>query len=83
MFSASNKAPLPNLLEGPQNQWEDHAQEIENYFQHLLSSNADEDGNHGDDTGSGRGDETDSASLVSFPSPTIVQYCFFHPSLAA
>lgn len=67
MFSESTKAPLPiNQIDGPQNQWEDHVQEIENYFQQLLSSNADHCGNLDEDSGCGQSIQTDSASQVRF-----------------
>ncbi|PON32215.1 Tyrosine-protein kinase [Parasponia andersonii] len=43
-FSDLLSSPSPTNLESPnlQNQWESYAEEIENYFQHLLSLNLDE-----------------------------------------
>ncbi|PKI42112.1 putative U-box domain-containing protein 50 [Punica granatum] len=65
MFPDSYRAPLPtNQLDDTPNKWEDHVQEIESYFQQLLSLKADEVSNRDDDTGSGQNNHTDSASLA-------------------
>ncbi|KAK6258778.1 hypothetical protein QQP08_001094 [Theobroma cacao] len=38
--------PPPSNQDSPKNQWEDNVQELDNYFQHLLSLNLDEENDH-------------------------------------
>lgn len=65
MFPGSNRDPPPtNTVTDPTNRWEDHVQEIENYFQKLMSFQSDEGSDCDGDTGSGQSNQTDSAPRV-------------------